>query len=661
MKKFLYIAISSLALALIAAAFIFCLVYKFYPANKAAHNLEKVRTGFSQEIESFLETSRELGNNPEIASALANDDTEAVSRLLAAKINERGTRLIAATNQQGTVLARTRSTNTIGDNFFINNPLGRKLSQSGEDAFAFQGNTTNPRQLILLTGHVVYQEQEKVGALFLGYSTDDTYARYFVQKYLPPASHLVFYTNEYGLSGASVEMPIGKELLNRYIKPELDLLKEDYGTRLVRLPDHRLFIVQNLMLPGAEDSLGGVLIFTPLPYWFLYFTLGFLVPLLFLLAVLWFVRYRTFLKKKKTLHFFEHLSVSLVAVYSLACVLAMLLLYASFFNFKIKPYPLYNSILRFQPEGGVFDRRFAQRISVMLDSGGEAINAIRLSLQYNPDELRVQSIDMDRSICEHFIVSNHNSQTGQIEMECIIPNPGFKGSSAVVSDLFFKAEPNTTFTSLRFLDDSQVLANDGLATNVLRMAVNSTIKFADGQAIADQNKLIVFSPTHPNPERWYSKRTVFLSWAPSILGEIIPDGMSHTGKMALLPPIKKIVNQDGRHKFTIQAKNERGEIISGEYSVNIDKTPPEELFLSASETKIKPGGLVRFTASGKDSLSGLQRVFYLKINDEIFFPIGSEIHIPFPEAGTYNVTLRAYDKAGNYRDVSQKIIVRRYQ
>ncbi len=300
-------------------------------------------------------------------------------------------------------------------------------------------------------------------------------------------------------------------------------------------------------------------------------------------------------------------------------------------------------------------------MSVILDSGGEAINAMRLVLSYNPNELKVQSVDMDRSICEHFILSEHNSVSGKIVMECIIPNPGFKRNGGIVTDLFFKPLPGVKQSSIHFLEDSEVLANDGLATNVLRMAVDSTIRFEDSILIGEQKSLTLFSSTHPNPERWYSKKTVSLSWAPNIEAKLLAEKASHDMNSATAPPLQTTVQSDGIHHFTIEGRNQAGELMRGQVTARIDTMPPEELTLSASETKIKPGGLVRFEAKGKDFLSGLQRVFYLKINDEIFFPIGDQIHIPFPQAGTYTITLRAYDRAGNYRDVSKKISVKRYQ
>jgi len=659
-SNFLHIIMPALAGAFICSLVILYVGYHYYPRLSAEKNLERTQYGISRELDEMKRTGDALAAFPDVAAAIAAEDIEALDRLIVSNTTERGTQRFVMTNSQGNVISRTFSRNIIGDNLFLNNPLGRAMAQSGEGGVSIQVSSIDPRQAILTSGRFVYQKEQKVGALLYGYGADDTYAQYFAKEYLPKNTQIAFYTKENGLSGTSITRPIGKDVLGRYLRPELELLKSDHSTRLIRMPDFRLFIAQNLWLPGAEESTTGLLIFTPLPHIYTLMALSFFLPLLLFLLLL--VLSHCELRRPQKLHLF---SAPTIVIPGTIYIVAMLALLLSFFNnflpFQGSVFPLYNSILRFQPEGGVFDRRFPQRISVLLDSGGEAINTIRLSMEYNPAELKVQSVDMDRSICKHFIVSEHNSQTGHIEMECIIPNPGFKGSSAVLTDLFFKAEEETTLSSLHFLSDSEVLANDGLATNVLRMAIDSTIRFEDGQALENQDRLIVFSPTHSNPERWYSKKTVFVSWAPAVIGSVSLDGENPATSPFGLPPLKKIIAEEGKHFIHINAKNARGETVSGSLAVRIDTTPPEVLTLAASETKIKPGGLVRFMAAGSDSLSGLQRVFYLKINDEVFFPIGTEIQVPFPQAGNYTVTLRAYDKAGNYREVSKNIVVRRYQ
>ncbi len=659
-RNVLHIIVPALAASLVASLVLLYVGYSYYPRFVSENNLERVRSGVVQEFEYIRAKGEMYAASPDLAAAVAAEDTAALSRLIVSRTDERGAQLVVTTNKQGNVINRAKNTNSIGDNFFLNNPLGRKVAHSGADAASVEVRSIDPRLAIFSSGHYIYQNDEKVGALFIGYETDDVYARHIAQSYLPENTQIAFYTKDNGLHGTSITRPIGKEVLARYLRPELDIVKTDLETRLVRMPDYRLFIVQNVWLPGAEESTTGLLIFTPLPYIYLIMLLSFIVPLIFFLLLLT-LCHREFLHPKK-LHLFSTPAIVIsVVVYLISVITLLLSFYNTFLPFQATQYPLYNSTLRFQPEGGVFDRRLPQRISVLLDSGGESINAIRLSLEYNPSELKIQSVDMDRSLCEHFILSEHNSQTGRIEMECIISNPGFKGTSAVVTDLFFKAEDHTSLSALRFLEDSQVLANDGLGTNVLRMAINSTIRFEDGQALANEDRLIVFSPTHPNPERWYSKKTVFISWAPSIIGNVSFDEEQMNTNPFGLPPLRIVVPKEGEHNLSVRARNTSGKEIAGAIKVRVDSTPPEVLTLSASETKIKPGGLVRFTAAGSDSLSGLQRVFYLKINNEIFFPIGSEIQIPFPEVGNYTITLRAYDKAGNYRDVSKKITVRRYQ
>ncbi len=647
------VACSALIVSFLAIISLLYFAHHEYPEKDAEFSLTKTQYGIEHELDLFLHKNGELAARPELIEAVASQDLDKIASLLAFNADERGIPLVGVANKSGVMLARSKANNKIGDNFFLNNALGRKMMQTGEGAAAVEISTIDARLPVLASGQFIYKDGQKIGALFFGYAADETYAKYFAKTYLPQGVELAFYTKDFGLSGASVKRQIGRDLLAQFLRPEIDILHTNLATRFALLPDLRLFILQNLWLPGSEASSSGIMIFTPLRYVYVVTVLGALIPLALFFIIL-FLLHRNLKRKEKYSWLSSPLTIIFVVVYVVSCLAFAIAFYNRFIAFKVHPFPLYNSILRFQPEGGVYDRRFAQRMSVMLDTGGEAINAIRLALSYNPKELKIQSIDMDRSVCQNFIITEHNSESGKIVMECIIPNPGFKGNSAVVTDLYLRPQEAVGQSSLHFLEESQVLANDGLATNVLRMSVDSTLRFDTSDLLDSQKSLVLFSPTHPNPERWYSKRSVDLSWAP-----FLPASLE--GAAPSVPPIHKTVYSDGVHTFTVQAKNANGELISGSITARVDTSPPEKLELKASENRIKPGGLVRFTATGSDSMSGLQRVFYLKINDEIFFPIGSEVYIPFPQAGNYTITLRAYDKAGNYRDVSQKIIVKRYQ
>ncbi len=659
-QKSFRFALLAIVVSVLLSSTVIYIAFHTLPERDASLNLQKAQQGINKELQTFAQEGATLANTPGLADALTAQDSTTINSLLVQKTNERGTKVVAVANANGFVIDRTSVAKKVGDNFFLNNPLGREMVKTDANNVDIGISTVDPRLVTIASGNFVQQGDKKVGALFSGYLANDTYASFFAKQYFKPGTFVAFYTKEYGLSGSSIVQPMGKALLVEYLHPELDIIQKDHTQRFVLLPDGRFFLVQNLWLPGLENSMGGMLIFIPLTHLVQIVTAGIFLPWLIFFLVLFFV-HRNNKKTEKNLWLSSPFIISLMVIYFVSVTALAFGFYDNFVKFQNTPYPLYNSILRFQPEGGVFDRRFAQRLSVLIDTGGEAINTIRLSLSYNPQELTIQSVDMARSICKNFILNNHNSLTGTIEMECIIPNPGFSGNSAVVTDLFFKANNKVTVSSVHFLNDSQVLANDGLATNVLRMAIDASLRFDDGQAIDQQKSLIIFSPTHPNPERWYSNKTVSLLWTPALPAVLTVNGNSAQKSPDSLAPLHYTVLQDGIYNFAATAKNNVGEDISGNVTAKIDTTPPEELTLNASETNIKPGGLVRFTASGKDYLSGLQRVFYLKINNEIFFPIGAQIYIPFPQAGDYMITLRAYDQAGNFRDVSKKIIVNRYQ
>ncbi len=632
-------------------------IYHQYPETVAARNAVALREGLALELAYLSGQGNEVARLPEVIEAIRTENTDALNTILPRERDARGIGLLGAANRDGIIISRTRSTRVIGDNAFQNGPVGRALVQRRNEVASVEQSTIDPRQILLNTGRFVYADGAQVGALFVNRLADDEFARYVAKEYLA-GSELIFYTNEYGIYGSSFTHPGDMEVIRSYVMPDSDIINNPKGEGFLRLSNGHLYLVKNYIFPGLESSPGGVVVFTELPDILAVAGLGCFLPPLAFMFILFVVRRRRGKKDgiicSPTLAFF-------LIPYVLVYTIFVLALYNHFPQVKSRVYPLYNSVLRLLPDGGVFDPRFSQRITAVIDSGGEAINAIKVSLAYNPAELVFESFDTERSICEYIITADHDPISGSLDFECIIPDPGFAGDSAVVLDAYFTPVPGASSASVVFRDDSQILANDGLATDVLRMAAGTSIRFEKDILSPDAARLGVFASSHPNPAHWYPSRDVLLSWLPSLPGTVLPDEHAHTAGPFGAPPISKSADSDGVHTFTVEAPNSLGKLVRGSVTVRIDTQPPEELELLASETTVKPGGLVRFTATGSDSLSGLQRTFYLKINDEIFFPIGKEIYIPFPESGVYTVTLRAYDQAGNFRDVSRKIQVGYYQ
>jgi len=97
--------------------------------------------------------------------------------------------------------------------------------------------------------------------------------------------------------------------------------------------------------------------------------------------------------------------------------------------------------------------------------------------------------------------------------------------------------------------------------------------------------------------------------------------------------------------------------------------PPDSLIINYSDDTVRKGEVVRFQIDSSDKSSGIPNEgelftldqalnkFYIKINDEPFFPVGSPVYIPFSKEGENIVIIRVFDEAGNYKEEEVKIQV----
>ncbi len=107
--------------------------------------------------------------------------------------------------------------------------------------------------------------------------------------------------------------------------------------------------------------------------------------------------------------------------------------------------------------GGAF------QVKVLVNSGGQSVNALTGVISYPSDLLEVVAVPPGPLVS--FWIQNPTVEAGSIHFEGVILSPGFTGSNGVAATLTFKAKKEGTAT-LRFASGS-ILANDGNATNVL--------------------------------------------------------------------------------------------------------------------------------------------------------------------------------------------------
>ena len=363
---------------------------------------------------------------------------------------------------------------------------------------------------------------------------------------------------------------------------------------------------------------------------------------------------------KKTLNGLPNLFWS-KKIWLLASFLALL--------FCFTPIQAEASTLTVSPPSGTFTVGSTFDVTIFLNTEKESINAIRMRLSFSPDKLQLVPYTAERSIITVYSSPPaFDNQKGIADLQGGVPG-GINVSNGQVIKLTFRVKA-VGETVLRFLDESQVLANDGVGTNVLKDTQNGVYKFIPPPPAGP----IVVSPTHPDQAKWYAVPNAHLIWSPDSSGvdgysyvisdmpTDIPDDISE----GLRESVSYNGLQDGIQYFHIKSLNGGYWGGTNHFALNIDASPPAEFPItivpSARTTSRQP--IIQFTTT--DSFSGLDHyeVKTVRLNPVVQTaqadqPIFIEIISPYVfeelELGNYDVIIRAYDKAGNFIEKSQRL------
>ncbi len=313
--------------------------------------------------------------------------------------------------------------------------------------------------------------------------------------------------------------------------------------------------------------------------------------------------------------------------------------------------------------GSTFD------VSILLDTEGESVNAMEVDLSFPPDMLQIVSPSTGQSIIGIWTATpKFDNVNGSLKLQGGIPG-GITAKNALVSKITFRVK-SVGEAIVKFQDGSKVLLNDGLGTDALDQTFNAVYKFK----LPPPAGPIVTSETNPDQSTWYKNRTVSLRFE-SLAGAdgysyilsdeptTTPDNISEGAKNS----ISYGNLSDGVHYFHI--KSLRGGIWGGvtHFSFKIDATPPAlfKIDIAPSARTASHQPIIQFPTT--DALSGVDHSD-LKIISLSLGPTSDESGGLFVEAvspyvpsalslGNYDVIVRVYDKAGNFREVTRHLSI----
>ena len=315
--------------------------------------------------------------------------------------------------------------------------------------------------------------------------------------------------------------------------------------------------------------------------------------------------------------------------------------------------------LYLSPSSGSFLIGSTFTVSLFLNTEGNEINAVWAELKFPPEILQVTSPTAGSSFVAEWITPpNYSNERGIISFRGGIPG-GISTSAGLVSSITFRAKASGV-AKVKFKEDSKVLLNDGKGTDILTTTIDGEYHILVPAAEGPE----VFSPTHPNPNLWYSdsspafswekkKGAIDFSWSFDQNSTRRPDGVSEGAQ----DQVSFSDVSDGIWYFHLRQRKDGVWGKTSHVQVRIDAIPPRE-FTPRVETYSRLIGyqtMVYFETS--DDFSGIDHyeVSIIDLNTKessrsFFTEQISPYKVPFKKAGKYNVIIRAVDKAGNIRE-----------
>lgn len=613
-----------------------------------------------------LKRTQEFTEKQEVREAIADEDFDRIQSLLEDVQQETGLDAFVAADEEGISFSRVPRFTDLGGNVFLTSPIGPSVAR-GVSAVTYTVGRNFP--LTLAAGVPLVEGGILRGAVFGGYWFDDGYAKLFKEKYLPKRQEVVFYSKEDGMTGTTFTATSTRQVLSMYLNHASVYVREGKSGDVMSI-EGKDYVVTNHILSNERETVGGVLLLTPLPLSIFWRSLAvsLIVAIVFFIIALSTERItfrKTVLKRNR-------------AAVVLLSMLAVALFIASWYGLYShakrivdmlnKPiFSIYNSTLRIRPESGVFVSGYQQQISVIIRSGGESVNAVETILNYDPQHVRVDDVLMNRSICpsEFILEKEIDNELGVVKIACTVPGEGFVDVRGTVADLVITplAAGESYFS---FDEGTRVLAHDGLATNVLRTVTGAYYRIFDRGEVDTFSKdtlVIPFSQTHENSSRWYSSRQVVFTWIPVDGVEYLYDFSQNasssleTMRVTRSNTITLQAPSDGVYYFKLIPRKGNVTGKMSIFTVKIDTTAPSVPVINASSLFVKAGEVVRFELESNDSHSGVQRYFYVSMDGGISLPAARRMYVPFKNAGTYTVHVRAFDTAENYSDNSVTVKV----
>ncbi len=321
-------------------------------------------------------------------------------------------------------------------------------------------------------------------------------------------------------------------------------------------------------------------------------------------------------------------------------------------------------------------------VTVYVSSPQQALNAVSGIISFPADKLQVTGLSKSGSLISTWVEEpSFDNNSGTINFEGVIFNPGYQGREGKILTINFKTKSSGT-ASLVFSSGS-ILANDGQGTNIIdglgsaQFVIKSTplTEPLTGETTTSIPKsgtppgIKIQSPTHPDPTKWYQNSSPKFTW--NLSEDISKIAFTLDQKPSTVPAktSEQLVTsyqaqdlKEGVWYFHLQAKNASGWGDVSHFKVQIDKTPPESFTIKVDNKGDKTNPRPYLIFETKDALSGIDH-YEIQVNElPIVKVFPSEIQnnsyqLSVTPPNTYKLLIKAIDKAGNFTIATESFTI----
>lgn len=320
------------------------------------------------------------------------------------------------------------------------------------------------------------------------------------------------------------------------------------------------------------------------------------------------------------------------------------------------------------PNTGVYSVNNVFTARVVINTMGQAINAAEGTLQFDPNQIQVVSIDRTGSIFNLWVTEPAFSNTaGTITFSGGAPS-GYTGAGGVIFNVTLRARAMSE-SQLRFTTGA-ILANDGRGTNILTSMNGGTftIQAVSTNPAPEQIEYVapantpsapkIVSTSHPDQDAWYKEKEAKFTWilppGTTAVRTLLDQAPSTIPTRVYEPPIGSLTVPDlpdGISYLHVQFKNAEGWGRVTHYRLQVDTDAPEFLDLSlANDTEVSDTRQ-KIKVEVSDATSPVN-LFLVTINNQEPFEFKDTnqtriIELPSLPPGFHTVIVEAKDASGN--------------